>query len=72
MRIEEFLKKCGGIDPNEKISTNNDSWWKLKDLIKAYIEEEGLVKKSNDIQPVINTPIPCPHCGKHSCYGGCL
>lgn len=30
--IKEFLDNCG-LDPNEKLTTHNDSWWVLKDLI---------------------------------------
>ncbi len=44
MNIEDYLSKECNVNPDEKISTNDDSWWKLKDLVAGYIEEEGLVK----------------------------
>ena len=44
MSIEEYLEKECRVNPDEKISTSDDSYWKLKDIIQNYIEEEELVR----------------------------
>ena len=36
--ITEFLKECR-VNGNEKIDTNDDSFWKLKDLLEHYKEQ---------------------------------
>ena len=52
MTVEEYLNECN-VDPNERISTSEDSWWVLKALIESYIEEEGLVKNNVDLANVV-------------------
>jgi hypothetical protein len=51
--IDEFLKECR-VNGNEKIDTNDDSFWKLKDLLEHYKEQfslNGVVKSlNNDLQ----------------------
>ena len=37
MKTIEFLEKCK-LDPMEKITTSDDSWWRLKDLLEHYKE----------------------------------
>lgn len=36
--ITEFLKECR-VNGNEKIDTNDDSFWRLKDLLEHYKEQ---------------------------------
>lgn len=36
--ITEFLKECR-VNGNEKIDTNDNSFWKLKDLLEHYKEQ---------------------------------
>lgn len=36
--ITKFLKECR-VNGNEKIDTNDDSFWKLKDLLEHYKEQ---------------------------------
>lgn len=40
--IIEFLDKCR-LDPNEKLTTYDDSWWTLKDLLTHYTEQSSLL-----------------------------
>ena len=35
--INDFLTKCK-LDPNEKLSTSDDSWWRLNELISHAFE----------------------------------
>lgn len=48
MSIEDYLKECR-VNPDEKISTSDDSFWTMKDIIQSYIEEEELVKNNIDL-----------------------
>lgn len=54
MTIEDFLKNVCGVNPSEKIDTNNDSFWKLADLVKSYIDEEELTKPETRGIPSFN------------------
>ena len=36
-QLIKFLENCR-VDPNEKITTSDDSWWRLKDLIAHAFE----------------------------------
>ena len=41
MSIEEFLNKAR-VNPNEKIETNDGSFWRLKELLYNYEESKNL------------------------------
>ena len=67
--ITEFLKECR-VNGNEKIDTNDDSFWKLKDLLEHYKEQCNI--------PVVVGTLICDHCDSdnvkefepavHKCY----
>ena len=46
--VEEFLKMCR-VNGDEKIDTNDDSFWKLKDLFEHYkdLYQEKVEEKIN-------------------------
>jgi len=49
--VEEFLKMCR-VNGDEKIDTNDDSFWKLKDLFEHYkdLYQEKVEEKINQNQ----------------------
>ena len=49
--IKSYLKECG-INPYELIETDDNCFYRLKDLIKNYIEEAGLVKNTVDLDSI--------------------
>ena len=46
LSIEKYLESNCKVNPNEKINTSDDGYWKLKDLIQSYIDEADLVKNN--------------------------
>ena len=58
MDIRKFLEQCR-VNPDEKIDTSDDSFWKLEDLIRHYVEDAA---KSSDIIDHVSESKCCESC----------
>lgn len=47
MDVTTFLEKCR-VNPNEKITANDGSWWRLKDLLEHYTELSGITNEGSE------------------------